>query len=77
MKLYFYEKKFNAGIYDFFQIVTFDGNIRQNDEIAAEFGLNPNSVNFIKYIKLTTSIPINWITDEIVSTMESFLSSKE
>jgi len=41
--------------------------------------LIPNNFNFIKYIKLTAAIPINWITDEdeVVSTMEMFLTFKE
>ena len=57
-------------------VAKFDGDLRSCNDIAAGFGLKPYNYNFIKHIKLTAAIPMNWITDEIASSKENFLSFK-
>ena len=54
----FIEEFFNAGIFDFEQLLDSDGNMKSYDTLSADFGLTPNNYSFIKHVKMTSAIPL-------------------
>ena len=54
------EEFFNAGIFDFEQLLDRDGNMKSHDTLSADFGLTPNYYSFIKHVKMTSAIPLAW-----------------
>ena len=74
----FNDEFFNADIYDFYQLVKTNGDLFSYDEIAINFRMNPNNHSFIKYIKLISALPINWLNETcVLSTMPNFNEFKE
>jgi len=71
------EEFFDAGIYDFHQLLKPDGNLSTYDETAMTFRLNANNYSFNKFIKLTAAIPINWIEERFRSGEQNFLTFEE
>ena len=60
----FYEKFFEAGIYDLYQMKKPNNELFVYDEIAIIFGLTPNNQSFVKYIKLISALPLVWINND-------------
>ena len=60
----FYEEFFEAGIYDFYQLKKTNKELFSYDEIAIIFGMTPNNQSFIKYIKLISALPLEWINND-------------
>ena len=59
-------------------MVKTNGDLFSYDEIAIDFRMNPNNHSFIKYIKLISALPINWLNETcILSTMPNFNEFKE
>ena len=74
----FNDEFFNAGIHDFYQLVKTNGDLFSYDEIAINFRMNPNNHSFIKYNKLISALPINWLNETCISsTMPNFNEFKE
>ena len=74
----FNDEFFSAGIHDFYQLVKTNGDLFSYDEIAINFRINPNNHSFIKYIKLISALPINWLNETCISsTMPNFNEFKE
>ena len=71
----FIKKFFNAGIFDFEQLLDSDGNMKLYDTLLADFVLTPNNYSFIKHVKMTSVIPLAW-QDETQSN-QHFLLFKE
>ena len=56
----FIEEFFNAGIFDFEQLLDSDGNKKSYDTLSADFGLTPNNYSFIKHVKMTSATVFRW-----------------
>ena len=56
----FIKEFFNAGIFDFQQLLDSDGNMKSYDTLSANFGPTPNNYSFIKHAKMTSAIPLTW-----------------
>ena len=63
----FYEEFFEAGIYDLYQLKKINNELFSYDEIAIIFGMTPNNQSFIKYIKLISALPLEWINNDYPS----------
>ena len=46
------DEYFNAGLFDFYQLLYSNGNLHSYDELAENFHLTSNDYSFIKHIKL-------------------------
>ena len=71
----FIEEFFNAGIFDFEQLLDSDGNIKSYDTLSADFGLTLNNCSFIKHVKMTSAIPLAWQHETLSN--QHFLLFKE
>ena len=60
----FYEEFFKAGIYDLYQVKKPNNELFLYDEIAIIFGMTPNNQSFVKYIKLISTLPLEWINND-------------
>ena len=60
----FYEEFFEAGIYDLYQLKKPNNELFSYDEIAIIFGMTPNNQSFVKYIKLISALPLEWINND-------------
>ena len=59
-----YEEFFEAEIYDLYQLKKTNYELFLYDEIAIIFGMTPNNQSFIKYIKLISALPLEWINND-------------
>ena len=57
----FYEEFFEAGIYDLYQLKKTNNELFLYDEVAISLGMTPNNQSFVKYIKLISALPLEWI----------------
>ena len=65
-------------IHDFYQLVKTNGDLFSYDESVINFRMNPNNHSFIKYNKLISALPINWLNETCISsTMPNFNEFKE
>ena len=71
----FIEEFFNAGIFDFEQLLDSDGDIKSYDTSSANFGLTRNNYNFIKHVKMISTIPLAWQHE--TQSNQNFLLFKE
>ena len=60
----FYEDLFEAGIYDLHQLKKPNNELFLYDEIAIIFSMTPNNQSFVKYIKLISALPLEWINND-------------
>ena len=54
------EEFFNAGIFDFKQLLESDRNMKSYDTLSADFELTSINYSFIKHVKMTLAIPLAW-----------------
>jgi len=66
------EELFDAGLYDFYQLLKPDGSLNTYNETAAAFVLKANSYSFIKFIKLTAALPVSWVEEKFKSGEQNF-----
>ena len=59
-----YEEFFEAGIFDLYQLKKPNNELFLYDEIAIIFGMTPNDQSFVKYIKLISALPLEWIKND-------------
>ena len=57
-------KFFEAGIYDLYQLKKPNNALFSYDEIAIIFGMRSNNQSFVKYIKLKSALPLEWINND-------------
>ena len=55
------EEFFNAGIFDFQQLLDSDENIKPYDDLSIDYGFTPNNYSFIKHVKLISADPLSWL----------------
>ena len=60
----FYEEFFEAGIYDLYQLRKTNNESYTHDEKAIIFGMTSNNQSFVKYIKLISALPLEWINND-------------
>ena len=60
----FYKKFFEAGIYDLYQPKKLNNKLFTHDEKAVIFSMTPNSQSFVKYIKLISALPLEWLNNK-------------
>ena len=65
------DEYFNAGLFDFYQLLNSNGDLYSYDELAEKFRLTPNNYSFIKHIKLMSAIPNSWL-DNSATTQINF-----
>ena len=55
------EEFFNAGNFDFPQLLDSDEHIKSYDDLSIDFGLTPNNYSFIKHVNLISAVPLSWL----------------
>ena len=59
------EEFFNAGIFDFQQLLDPDENTKSCDDLSIDFGLAPNDcikhISFLNHVKLISAVPWSWL----------------
>ena len=58
------EEFFNAGIFDFQQLLDSDGNIKSYEDLLIDFELTPNNYSLIKQVKLILAVPLSWLHEQ-------------
>ena len=74
----FYEECFEAGIYDLYQLKKTNNELFSYDEIGIMFNMSPNNQSFVKYIKLISALPLEWINNDYPANgLHKFLEFKK
>ena len=55
---------FEVGIYDLYQLKKTNNKLFSYDEIAITFCMTPNNQSLVKYLKLISALPCEWIKND-------------